>query len=270
METFFSVEPTKSYREYFNVYTVYAVSKKRQLSENWNDSALKTITDKLHGVSEYINNVNEYLSVIPASSRTVCPSIIINANNSGVTFMEYTHNYAYSGFPYNNRTLFQNTFRHESIGHGFGLLGDEYSRRRPQDITGEIPAFEKDNLLRAHRSGLFLNLSLTDDPKVVPWAHLIGHPRYPEVGIYEGGYVYDSGVWRSEGSGIMRISSDKYFNAFCRQLLVKRILTLAGETYTFEKFLENDILPTRTMFIETLERQTMERPHYPPVFYKES
>lgn len=244
METFFSVEPTKSYREYFNVYTVYAVSKKRQLSENWNDSALKTVADEFEraGVDLYPWAAEDYVAAAHTNSLYTCISIIVNANNSGVTFMDDNRNYAYSGFPYNNKTLFQNTFRHESIGHGFGLLGDEYSRRRPQDITGEIPASEKDNLLRAHQRGLFLNLSLTDDPKAVPWAHLIGHSRYPEVGIYEGGYVYERGVWRSEGSGIMRISSDKYFNAFCRELLVKRILTLAGEEYSFEKFLEKDIL----------------------------
>ncbi len=31
-----------------------------------------------------------------------------------------------------------------------------------------------------------------------------------------------------------------YFDTVCRELLVRRILTLAGEEYTFEKFLEND------------------------------
>lgn len=268
METFFSVEPTKSYREYFNVYTVYAVSKKRQLSENWNDSALKTVADEFEraGVDLYPWAAEDYVAAAHTNSLYTCISIIVNANNSGVTFMDDNRNYAYSGFPYNNKTLFQNTFRHESIGHGFGLLGDEYSRRRPQDITGEIPASEKDNLLRAHQRGLFLNLSLTDDPKAVPWAHLIGHSRYPEVGIYEGGYVYERGVWRSEGSGIMRISSDKYFNAFCRELLVKRILTLAGEEYSFEKFLEKDVLSEQPSYNTEQTCTDIQYVHHPPIF----
>lgn len=268
METFFSIEPTKSYRDYFNVYTVYAVSKKRQLSENWNDSALKTVADEFEraGVDLYPWAVEDYVAAAHTNSLYTCTSIIVNANNSGVTFMDDNRNYAYSGFPYNNKTLFQNTFRHESIGHGFGLLGDEYSRRRPQDITGEIPAFEKDNLLRAHRRGLFLNLSLTDDPKAVPWAHLIGHSRYPEVGIYEGGYVYERGVWRSEGSGIMRISSAKYFNAFCRELLVKRILTLAGEEYSFEKFLEKDVLSEQPSYNTEQTCTDIQYVHHPPIF----
>ncbi len=49
---------------------------------------------------------------------------------------------------------------------------------------------KKSRLLSYQHSGLDLNLSLTNDPKTVPWAHLIGHPRYPEVGLYEGGYIY--------------------------------------------------------------------------------
>lgn len=266
MEAFFSIEPTKSYRDYFNVYTIYAVSKKRQLSEDWNDSALKTIIDQLYGISEYINNVNEYLSAISARSRTVCPSIIINANNSGVTFLEPSHNYAYTGLPYNGRGLFRMTFRHESIGHGFGLLGDEYSRRMPQYPTGKIPEYEKNNFLLRQQNGYFLNLSLTNDPKAVPWAHVIGHPLYPEIGIYEGGYIYDTGVWRSTENSIMNIDKNGYFNTVCRELIVKRILTLAGEEYTFEKFLEKDILSEQPSYNTEQTCTDIQFVHHPPIF----
>lgn len=266
MEAFFSIEPTKSYRDYFNVYTIYAVSKKRQLSEDWNDSALKTIIDQLYGISEYINNVNEYLSAISARSRTVCPSIIINANNSGVTFLEPSHNYAYTGLPYNGRGLFRMTFRHESIGHGFGLLGDEYSRRMPQYPTGKIPEYEKNNFLLRQQNGYFLNLSLTNDPKAVPWAHVIGHPLYPEIGIYEGGYIYDTGVWRSTENSIMNIDKNGYFNTVCRELIVKRILTLAGEEYTFEKFLEKDVLSEQPSYNTEHTCADIQFVHHPPIF----
>ena len=89
--------------------------------------------------------------------------------------------------------------------------------------------------------GLCFNISLTDDPAKVYWSHLIGHPRYPYVGIYEGGNHYGRGVWRSENESIMRSSHNYlYFNAICRELLVKRILELSGEGYSFEKFLQKD------------------------------
>ena len=268
MEAFFSVEPTKSYREYFNVHMVYAVSKRRQLSEDWDDSALRTVADKYstHGIQEYTNYVDEYIAAVHSNSTKQFPSIIINNHISGCTFMEYTHNYAYIGFPYNRTALFQNTFKHESIGHGFGLLGDEYSRRRPQDPTGEIPASRKKELLSKQQRGLFLNLSLTNDSKSVSWAHLIGHPRYPEVGMYEGGYGYEHGVWRSEADGVMNLTIEGSFNTFCRELIVRQILTLAGEKYTFEKFLEKDILPEQISSTPKHTSMDMEYVHHPPVF----
>ncbi len=268
MEAFFSVEPTKSYREYFNVHMVYAVSKRRQLSEDWDDSALRTVADKYstHGIQEYTNYVDEYIAAVHSNSTKQFPSIIINNHISGCTFMEYTHNYAYIGFPYNRTALFQNTFKHESIGHGFGLLGDEYSRRRPQDPTGEIPASRKKELLSKQQRGLFLNLSLTNDSKSVSWAHLIGHPRYPEVGMYEGGYGYEHGVWRSEADGVMNLTIEGSFNTFCRELIVRQILTLAGEKYMFEKFLEKDILPEQISSTPKQTSMDMEYVHHPPIF----
>ena len=82
---------------------------------------------------------------------------------------------------------------------------------------------------------------MTDDPTSVYWSHLIGHPRYPYVGVYEGGCKYNNGVWRSERVSLMStLFTDLYFNAISRELLVKRILELSGEGYSFEKFLQMD------------------------------
>lgn len=155
---------------------------------------------------------------------------------------------------------------HEAIGHALGWLGDEYSSSIEHPNPGEIPQNEKSRLLSYQHSGLDLNLSLTNDPKTVPWAHLIGHPRYPEVGLYEGGYIYQRGVWRSEAAGIMYDSSIGYFNTFCRELIVRRIFMLAGEEYTFEKFLEKDILPERTSYTPKHTLMDMEYVHRPPIF----
>lgn len=73
----------------------------------------------------------------------------------------------------------------------------------------------------------------------MPWSHLIGHPNYPEVGIFEGGHYFDKGVWHSEKATIMAGAGGS-FNAFCRELLYKRLLNLAGEEYSFEKFIAFD------------------------------
>ena len=126
--------------------------------------------------------------------------------------------------------------------------------------------YEKNNFLLRQQNGYFLNLSLTNDPKAVPWAHVIGHPLYPEIGIYEGGYIYDTGVWRSTENSIMNIDKNGYFNTVCRELIVKRILTLAGEEYTFEKFLEKDVLSEQPSYNTEHTCADIQFVHHPPIF----
>ena len=96
------------------------------------------------------------------------------------------------------------TFIHETAGHAFGLLGDEYSTSGfDPGQPFEIPDYEATRLRNEQKKGWYLNLSLTSDPKSVYWAHLIGHPRYPYVGVLQGGYYYAFGVWRSESYSLM-------------------------------------------------------------------
>lgn len=268
MESFFSIEPTKTYRDYFNVYMVYAVSKKRQIGKMYvTDSALWTIEDENTNskISASPFMVEKYAEVVKDQFGEKFPSVIVNARNTAVTYLTTSTKFTpYSGFPNNDRTTFRYHFLHESVGHAFGLLGDEYFR-----LDEQISESDKQDLRSHQRDGCFLNLSLTNDGSVVPWAHLIGHPRYPEVGIYAGGYCFPSGVWRSESDGIMNHSESGYFNTFCRELLVKRILTLAGEEYTFEKFLEKDVPPTRAELDTRVLLTSPEYRHCPPIYIGE-
>lgn len=269
MEAFFSVEPTKSYREYFNVHTVYAVSKKRQLSIWGYDSALWTeLIDYNTGIKGDPYTVRNYAYCAQTSSSNVFPTVIINGDDGRgrVTFFESsTEAYPYVGLPYNGRGYCRGILQHESIGHGFGLLGDQYHHIG----AGEIPSSNKNRISLYHKNGSFLNLSLTDDPNAVPWAHLIGHPRFPEIGIVEGGDGYERGVWTSSGRMCIMASAGGDFSAWCRELIVKRILTLAGEEYTFEKFLEKDVLSAKTSAHTTRTEPEIRYEHHPPVFLSE-
>lgn len=268
MEEFFNIEPTKSYREYFNVYMVYAVSKKRQIGIWGYDCALWTErVDYDTGLRGDTYMVDQYVDVVPGSGKKF-PTVIVNSDDGRgrVTYFESsTDTYPYVGFPCDDRAYLRYFLHHESIGHGFGLLGDEYHHPG----AGLITASEKNRILSYHRSGSFLNLSLTDDPEAVPWAHLIGHPRFPKVGVYEGGLGYEFGVWHSyyDGDSLMGMGGD--FNACCRELIVKRILTLAGEEYTFEKFLERDVLSTKTTSNTPHFYPEIKYEHHPPVFLDE-
>lgn len=60
-----------------------------------------------------------------------------------------------------------------------------------------------------------------------------------------------------------------YFNAICRELLVKRILELSGEGYTFEKFLAKDSDVGRPGSAHSaLQSASADLPykHHPPIF----
>ena len=92
-------------------------------------------------------------------------------------------------------------------------------------------------------------------------------PRYPYVGVLQGGYYYAFGVWRSESYSLMDESADFYFNTICRELIVKRIMALTGEEYTFDKFLAKDSDKDRPNLSTSQSQRTkdQERRHQPPI-----
>ena len=241
MESFFSIEPTKTYRDYFNVHMVYAVSRRACVGDDPTQTALGTVWDKVNGVTNRLIQLPDYV-YIPVSRGVIpYPSIIVNGKKTGFALVEGTGiikpNYAFSCYLCGGLDYLKYLILHESVGHGFGLLGDEYV----DYIDQELPESNKNRLKLDQAKGLCLNLSLTNDSQSVYWSHLIGHPRYPYVGVYEGGYKYDKGVWRSELVSLMStLLTDLYFNAISRELLVKRILELSGEGYSFDKFLQKD------------------------------
>ena len=88
--------------------------------------------------------------------------------------------------------------------------------------------------------GWYDNLSLTGKMNEVPWKHFILDSRYNTVvDIFEGGYSFTRGVFRSEQNSCMN-NSIPYFNAISRESIVKRIKRYAGEKYSFDEFVAND------------------------------
>ena len=115
----------------------------------------------------------------------------------------------------------------------------------------------------------FCNVDVTDDLDQVLWKGFIGLPNYkapnPVVGAYKGGYLFDEGVWRSEEQSCM-INNIPYFNAQSRFLIVKRIKALAGEPFSFEWFLDNDVIEPYTRTKAAAKLPTL--PHLaPPTVY---
>ena len=140
-------------------------------------------------------------------------------------------------YPLDTRGVVQ----HEAGGHGFGKLGDEYIYHNAFidacgcSCCGHVPEFNS-----AKSLGWYDNLSLTGKMHNVGWSHLIFDDRYSDiVDIYEGGYMHNRGVFRSEQNSCMN-NDIPYYSTISRESIVKRIKRYAGETFSFEEFVRND------------------------------
>ena len=252
----FDVEPFKTYKDYFNVYAVTA------LSDESGIGTLNTIVDTKFGSSFtqnriLLNSQNEVFAWAKKadSGMDLSKSLVILLQNTstyeGITYM-YTDGSALACCPVSTQAYpydFRGIIQHEAGGHGFGKLGDEYIYHNAfiQNclcIDGcEHPQGDDD--MRTSYGifkslGWFKNLSMTSDATRVPWAHLIYRPQYSDyVDMFEGGYMHSRGMYRSEATSCMN-NNIPYFSAISRQAIVERIKYCAGETFSLEDFYAND------------------------------
>lgn len=244
---FFSIEPYKTYKEYFNVYTGIAVSPESGIGgvntiiyNKFNTSAKGGATlGGRYGESDY-NEIFKYACKAPTVNeenlnRTLIVIIPNTSDYGGITYM-YDGGAAIAYCPmsdYGYPLDFRGVVQHEAGGHGFGKLGDEniYINAFIDDV-GEFN--------NAKMKGWYENLSLTGKMNEVPWSHLIFNEKYSKfVDIFEGGFKYTRGVYRSEYNSCMN-NDIPYYSTISREAIVKRIMEYAGEDYSFEKFAAND------------------------------
>jgi hypothetical protein len=95
------------------------------------------------------------------------------------------------------------------FGHAFSRLLDEYA------INPNPPP----PLWAKARTALAANASATDDPKKVPWAHML-KKRIKGVGIYEGGATFKKGIWRPAPSCAMNSAGARGFCPVCREATI--------------------------------------------------
>lgn len=246
---FFSIEPYKTYKEYFNVYTGIAVSPESGIGgvntiiyNKFNTSAKGGATlGGRYGESDY-NEIFKYACKAPTVNeenlnRTLIVIIPNTSDYGGITYM-YDGGAAIAYCPmsdYGYPLDFRGVVQHEAGGHGFGKLGDEniYINAFIDDV-GEFN--------NAKMKGWYENLSLSGKMNEVPWSHLIFDEKYSRfVDIFEGGFKYTRGVYRSEYNSCMN-NDIPYYSTISREAIVKRIMEYAGEEYSFEKFVANDII----------------------------
>lgn len=284
VEYFFGIEPYKTYRDYFNVYTAIPLSTESGIGtvntiryNRFNTTftggvGLKADYDEvfdyaLGAPTVNKSNLNQTLIIMVPNSTDYGGICQMWEDGSAIAFCPQST----YGYPLDTRGVIQ----HEAGGHGFGKLGDEYIYHNAFidfcDCTccGHVFEFNP-----AKSLGWFDNLELTGKMHSVGWSHLIFDDRYSDiVDIYEGGYMHNRGVFRSEPNSCMN-NDIPYYSTISRESIVKRIKAYAGETYSFEDFVKNDkrdagIVESRA-FGGNGDQRTSGTYQHAPIFHKGS
>lgn len=284
VEYFFGIEPYKTYRDYFNVYTAIPLSTESGVGtvntiryNRFNTTftggvGLKADYDEVFDYAlgaPTVNkgNLNQTLIIMVPNSTDYGGICQMWEDGSAIAFCPQST----YGYPLDTRGVIQ----HEAGGHGFGKLGDEYIYHNAFidfcDCTccGHVLEFNG-----AKSLGWYDNLELTGKMHSVGWSHLIFDDRYSDiVDIYEGGYMHNRGVFRSEPNSCMN-NDIPYYSTISRESIVKRIKAYAGETFSFEDFVKNDkrdagIVESRA-FGGNGDQRTSGTYQHAPVFHKGS
>ena len=245
---FFDIEPYLTYKDYFNVYSVFGMSA---------DSGMGTVNTIREarfgsqytlneGVSPDFETVFAGACVAPINDDVSTTLIILIENSNeynGLCYM-YGDGSAVAICPMSSDPApydFRGIVHHEAGGHGFGKLADEYvyfNTFIPETNCRDCIA--KAGIRQMKSYGFYENISLTGDWNEIEWSHLIFDPQYSNVvDVYEGAHYHTRDVFRSEATSCMN-NNIPYYNAISREAMVKRIMKYAGEEYSFEAFKAKD------------------------------
>ena len=284
VENFFGIEPYKSYRDYFNVYTAIAVSPETGIGTVNTIRYAKFETTYTGGVGlrcdydavfDYAlrmptvtkDNLKESLVIVVPNSTDYGGICQMWEDGSAIAFCPLST----YGYPLDTRGVIQ----HEAGGHGFGKLGDEYIYHNAFidfctcTCCGHVYEF---NMAKA--LGWYENLSLTGKMNEVPWSQLIFDEKYSDfVDIFEGGYMHSRGVFRSEQNSCMN-NDIPYYSTISRMAIVKRIKQYAGEEFSYEDFKANDVISseatTRSFETQPYSGGSVHNYQLPPKIHKGS
>lgn len=256
LESIFAYEPFKSFREYFNVYGITAVSQTNSFHTDG------TPSETFFGCS-FVNqliNTNGftispttfawehspvYNTDIPGQDITVLLSVNIN-RYCGVAQLSGSGPSIGMGGIWDgegrfNHDTYSTMIAHEFLGHAFGKLADEYYSDNASITEADIAATKREREAFGH----WQNVEFTNKPAEFDnknWKALL-EMNYPEVGIIQGGRYCQYGVWRSINDNIMRNQNAVlYFGPVNREIILRRIYKLAGmeNEYSLDVFLEYD------------------------------
>ena len=280
VEYFFGIEPYKTYRDYFNVYTAVPLSTESGVGtvNTIRYNRFKTTFTGGVGLRADYDEIFDYALGAPTVNKENLNQTLIiivpNSTDYGGICQMWESGAAIAfcplstyGYPLDTRGVVQ----HEAGGHGFGKLADEYIYHNAFiDACGCTCCPHADDLRYYLSLGWYENLSLTSKMHNVGWSHLIFDDRYSDiVDVYEGGFMHSRGVFRSEQNSCMN-NDIPYYSTISRESIVKRIKRYAGETYSFEDFVKHDSRDagTVTRSVDVNDKRTAHTYQNAPVIHK--
>lgn len=256
MDSFFGIEPYKTFQDRFNVYMVAYESTDEGIDNDAESINKNTYFDTYwaggSSTAAYTRSVDK---VTDAVKRVVGSSDADYYRTIAIVLANTSEQAGSCGYPYRekgadrsvvgedwksfsvcvlaaNSTGTNGLVKHEAGGHAFGRLADEYyngSNSATSSIANELDDW--------HSKGWYFNVC-TDKSY---WNLFIGKAGYEEVGYFEGAYNYAYGVYRPTEGGMMQNNAG-VFNAPSRRAIYQRIIrqTEGYNAYSDEKFLEYD------------------------------
>ena len=279
MENLFTEEPLKSLRNYFNIYSVTAVSRSNRF-DGYNTAfgcqmagGMSTlITGNDENVTDYIQcieNIDLYetLAVVVLNSPSYAGTTYFGYYNENNQVTELAIAYCPIIYDLENES-FRQVLVHEAVGHGFAKLEDEYS----YEENGKIPSSEISSVKMLQSYGWAQNVDFTQDENTILWSSFLNDSRYSSegIGIYEGACTYMSGVYRPTEDSMMNTNTCG-FNAPSRKAIYDMVMR-RGENRetTYEEFADFD--SRNVSLVQTLTRTSnaISRPFTRPHFVHKS
>ncbi len=240
MEHIFSIEPMKSYREYFTVSTAIACSPESGIDglrkfQSSNDLVLKYAQQ--YGVGINGNEGNSTILVLCNSINTgVNGTALYDSNYRGLAISWVAK--SNDVYPFDQRGF----ILRELVGTAFGKLGPEQVNHFTFMKACGCPGCNMTEQFEHNRSlGWWQNVSISGKLSELPWYHLIFDEKYAKyVDAYEGSMNHSRGTYRSENASVMGNQFIPYFNAISREILVKSIMEASSGTFDFNTWKQND------------------------------
>lgn len=255
MDSFFAIEPYKTFKDRFNVYMVAYESqdegtdiKASGINKNtYFGSYCQGGGNTAAYVADTTPVINAVKSAVGSADALYYRSIAIllintdeQSGSTGYPYRDYKSGFVngYASFAIAvlaaNSTGTNGLVKHEAGGHAFGRLADEYYN------TGTTASeTNKTDLNNWHAKGWYWNVT----PRSYGNYYKFTTSDYDssEVDFIEGAWGYAYGMYRPTAGGMMQ-GSTGVFNAPSRHAIYHRIITESegANAYSWSKFLEYD------------------------------